>query len=330
MTQPTTLKPLLVQGLRTHLGETILNALDDPNVVEVMANPDGSIWIDQIRGGRINTGATLAPKAADSILRLIADHAHQTVTHERPIVSAVLPGTGERFEGLYPPLVAQPSFAIRKKPEVVFDLDSYVARGALTEEGRAAIAEGVEQKKNMLVVGGTGSGKTTLVNAILALDAFKEDRVAIIEDTKELQCSARDRIDMLTRSKEPFVTMRHLVKSSLRLRPDRIIIGEVRDGAALELLKAWNTGHPGGIATLHANSAEDALARFEDLIAEAIDNVPYRSIVSAINRIVFVQRGQGAPVDDGKPQIMQIVDVKGRNPDGSYIFTPLLDRREAA
>jgi type IV secretion system protein TrbB len=207
----------------------------------------------------------------------------------------VLPRSGERFQGVLPPLAERPAFTIRKRASVVFTLDDYVSKGILSAEGAAVIRRAVTDRKNILVAGGTGSGKTTLVNAILAEPAFRSDRVVIIEDTKELQCPAEDKVELLTKSIEPRVTMTDLLRMTLRLRPDRIIIGEVRGGEALAMLKAWNTGHPGGVATLHANSAADALQRMEDLVGEATHVIPRRSIASAVNLIVFIERTTRLP-----------------------------------
>ncbi|HXQ16752.1 MAG TPA: ATPase, T2SS/T4P/T4SS family, partial [Caulobacteraceae bacterium] len=204
--------------------------------------------------------------------------------------SATLPETGERFQGAFMPVVSSPAFAIRKRPEVVFTLAEYVTQGIMSEDQAAVIRKAAADHQNILIVGGTGSGKTTLANAILAEPAFSRDRVVIIEDTAELRCSADDQIQMLTKRTEPTVTMTDLVRDTLRLRPDRIIIGEVRDGSALDLLKAWNTGHPGGLATIHANSAAEGLTRLEDLIGEVTQRIPYRAITQAINVIIYIER----------------------------------------
>ena len=244
-----------VAALRQAMGPVIAEALSDRMVVEVMVNPDGKIWIDKIGEGRAYTGQNLAHDDADRILRLLADHAGEVVTRDRPRISATLPVTGERFQGAFMPIVASPAFAIRKRPEVIFSLADYVDRGIMTAAMAEVLRQAAQGRQNLLIAGGTGSGKTTLANAILAEPAFSADRVVLIEDTAELQCAAPDRIEMLTKRTEPQVTMTDLVRDTLRLRPDRIIIGEVRDGSALDLLKAWNTGHPGGLATIHANSA---------------------------------------------------------------------------
>ncbi len=279
-----------VAALRQAMGPVIAQALADRLVVEVMVNPDGCIWIDRIGEGRSFTGQRLAPSDADRILRLLADHAGEVVTRDRPRISATLPETGERFQGVFMPIVASPAFAIRKRPEVVFTLDDYVEEEIMTASQAALLRRAAETRQNLLIAGGTGSGKTTLANAILAEPAFAGDRVVLIEDTAELQCAAPDRLEMLTKRTEPQVTMTDLVRDTLRLRPDRIIIGEVRDGSALDLLKAWNTGHPGGLATIHANSAAEALTRLEDLIGEVTQRVPYRAITQAINLVVHIER----------------------------------------
>ena len=294
------------ESLYHALGPLIADALTQPDVVEIMANPDGSLWVDRAGVGRQKVGR-IEPSAAETTIRLLASHMGETVTPDRPAIAGVLPRSGERFQGVLPPLAERPVFTIRKRACVVFTLDDYVARGILSAEGAAVIRRAVADRKNILVAGGTGSGKTTLVNAILAEPAFRTDRVVIIEDTKELQCSADDKVELLTKSSEPRVTMIDLLRMTLRLRPDRIIIGEVRGGEALAMLKAWNTGHPGGVATLHANSAADALQRIEDLVGEASHVIPRRSIASAINLVVFIER---VPGTIGR-RVDSIVEVEG-------------------
>jgi type IV secretion system protein VirB11 len=282
-------------------------------VVEVMVNPDGKIWEDRIGQGRTDTGCVLDPADAERILRLLADHAGEVVTRDRPRVSATLPGTGERFQGAFMPLVTAPAFTIRKRPEVVFTLEDYVAEGALTPALAARLQQAARARENLLIVGGAGSGKTTLANAILAEPAFRQDRVVLIEDTAELQCSAVDKVALLTKRGDPPVTMADLVRDTLRLRPDRIIVGEVRDGSALDVLKAWNTGHPGGLATLHANSAAEGLTRLEELILEVSAKAPSAAIARAINLICFIRRTpQGRNIET-------VLTVKGWS-RGGYVL----------
>jgi type IV secretion system protein TrbB len=301
-----TVRDRQTESLFHALGPVVSAALRQSDVMEVMANPDGLLWVDRAGTGRQTIGR-IDPAAAETTIRLLASHMGETVTSDRPAVAGVLPRSGERFQGILPPLVEHPTFTIRKRATVVFTLDDYVAKGILPAVGADLIRQAVADRKNILIAGGTGSGKTTLVNAILAEPALSGDRIVIIEDTKELQCPAQDKVELLTKSSEPQITMTQLLRMTLRLRPDRIVIGEVRGPEALALLKAWNTGHPGGVATIHANSAADALRRIEDLVGEASQVIPKRSIASAINLIVFIKRITRHP---GRI-ISQLAEVRG-------------------
>jgi len=273
------------------LGDTILAALVEPAVVEILANPDGRLILDRSRGGRQDTGAVLSAESRERVIRLIADYVGETVTRDDPRLSGVLPGTGERFQGILPPVTSAPAFSIRKRPSVIWGLEDYVLDGAMTEQQAAVLRGAAEERLNILISGGTGSGKTTLANAVLAEPAFAQDRVFLVEDTPELQCSAWDTVSVLTRRQPISIGVVDLVRDALRMRPDRIVVGEMRDGAAaLETLKSWNTGHPGGLSTLHANSADDVLRRIEDLIAEVSSRTPRRAIAQAIDRIVHIRR----------------------------------------
>jgi type IV secretion system protein VirB11 len=306
------------EALLSDLGPIIGQALSDPTVVEVMVNPDGKIWLDKVGQGRVWTGEYMKPADAESVLRLLANHAGELVNRDNPRVSATLPTTGERFQGAYMPLVPAPTFAIRKRPQMIFGLDRYVSDGVMTVRQAEVLRAAVAERQNIVVAGGTGSGKTTLLNALLAEPAFASDRVIIIEDTAELQCSAEDCVQLLTKSTQPPVTMADLVRDVLRMRPDRIIGGEVRDGAtALNLLKAWNTGHPGGCTSIHANSAHEALTRLEDLIGEVTERVSCRAIAQAINLVVYIERGK----DRGR-RVRSIIRVLGHEA-GSYRTDPV-------
>ncbi|TPI74640.1 P-type conjugative transfer ATPase TrbB [Mesorhizobium sp. B2-8-9] len=296
--------------LRTALGPAIARFLDDAAIVEVMLNPDGRIWVDRLTEGLADTGQTLAPAAGERIVRLVAHHVGAEVHSRSPRVSAELPQTGERFEGLLPPVVAAPAFAIRKPAVAVFTLDDYVAAGIMTCGHAAVLRAAVAGRANILVAGGTSTGKTTLTNALLAEVAKGTDRVVIIEDTRELQCAAPNLVAM--RTKDGVATLSDLVRSSLRLRPDRIPIGEVRGAEALDLLKAWGTGHPGGIGTLHAGSGIGALRRLEQLIQEAVVTVP-RALIAETIGLVAVLAGRGAA-----RRLIELVRVEGLAPDGDY------------
>ena len=280
-----------LEALRHALGEAALAALADPQVVEILANPDGRLVIDHLQQGRFDTGVRLSAGDRDRAVRLVADHVGEVVDAADPRVSGVLPGGGERFQAVLPPVSTGPAWSIRKRPAFIWRLDDYVRDGVMSPAQAAALREAAVARRNILISGGTGSGKTTLANAVLAEPAFAEDRVFLIEDTPELQCAAWDLVSVLTRRRPRVIGVADLVRDALRMRPDRIIIGEVRDGAAaLETLKSWNTGHPGGLSTVHANSAQDVVRRLEDLLGEVVSQAPTRLIVQAVDLIVHVRR----------------------------------------
>ncbi len=281
--------------LLTAMGPVIGEALDDKSVIEIMANPDGSLWPDRHGEGRVRAG-DLVSADAERIIRLVASHIRVECNEAAPIVSAELPESGERFEGILPPIVTGPSFTIRKPAGIVLTLSDYVTAHIMTPMQARCLSLAVADKKNILVVGGTSSGKTTLTNALLNELVELNERIVIIEDTRELHCPVPDLVSL--RTKPGIAAMADLVRSTMRLRPDRIIIGEVRGPEALDMLKAWNTGHPGGVATLHANSAHAALYRLEQLIQEAVVTVPRRLIADAIDLLVFINgRGHARRVD---------------------------------
>ncbi|MBX5141253.1 P-type conjugative transfer ATPase TrbB [Rhizobium lentis] len=302
--------------LRTALGPAVARFLEDPAVVEVMLNPDGRIWVDRLSEGLADTGEIMSSANGERIVRLVAHHVGAEVHARSPRVSAELPETGERFEGLLPPVVSSPAFAIRKPAVAVFTLDDYVASAIMTGDQAATLRAAVTSRANILVAGGTSTGKTTLTNALLAEVAKGADRVVIIEDTRELQCAAPNLVSM--RTKDGVATLSELVRSSLRLRPDRIPIGEVRGSEALDLLKAWGTGHPGGIGTIHAGTGIGALRRLEQLIQEAVVTVPRALIAETIN-LVAVLSGRGSA-----RRLTELARVEGLGPDGDYLITPAI------
>ena len=307
--------------LRTAMGPAIAAAMADSRVIEIMVNPDGALRVDILGEGRVDTDVRLDGAQVERIIRLVASHARAEVHGEAPIVSAELPPhiegrAGERFEGVLPPVSVGPCFSIRKPAERLYGLDDYVSDGIMTEAAADRLKAAVTQRFNILVAGGTSSGKTTLANALLAEMAWVDERVILIEDTRELQSPAPDTVALRTRP--GIVSMADLVRSTLRLRPDRIIVGEVRGPEALDMLKAWNTGHPGGIATVHANSAMAALYRIEQLVQEVVVTVPRRLIAEAIDIIVFIS-GRGV-----HRRVSSIARVTGVDPDGGYGLIDLL------
>ncbi len=277
-----------LEMLAISMGEIIHQLMIDPTIIEIMLNPDGKLWAESITTGHYFTGFLIDPITALSVIQLVASDKATVCDEQHPRLSAELPGAGSRFQAQLPPIVSRPAFSIRKPALLVFTLSDYVAQGVLSARQKSLICDAVLARKNILIAGGTGSGKTTLANAVLAEVAATNDRVITLEDTLELQCTAADCYSM--RTVENVVTLRDLVKDCLRLRPDRIVVGEVRDGVALDLLKAWSTGHPGGIATVHANGAEAALQRLKALMSEVVSTPDLSLIGSAVDLVIYIEK----------------------------------------
>ena len=304
-----------IRMLRTAMGADVAGFLEDPGIVEVMLNPDGRLWIDRLASGLADSGRRLSPQDGERIIRLVAHHVGAEAHAASPRVSAELPESGERFEGLLPPIVVAPTFAIRKPAVAVFTVDDYIAAGIMTPAQAATLRRAVVDRLNILVAGGTSTGKTTLANALLAEIARTGDRVVLIEDTRELQCAAPNVVAM--RTKDGVASLTDLVRSALRLRPDRIPIGEVRGREALDLLKAWGTGHPGGIGTIHASTALGALRRLEQLVQEAVLTVPRPLIAETID-VVAVLSGRGV-----QRRLAGVWQIGELGPTGDYVVTAL-------
>jgi type IV secretion system protein TrbB len=283
-----------LEKLRRDFGDVFLAALADPETVEILLNPDGTLWQERLGEKPVQIGS-MARTKAESVLRTIAACLQTTITREKPTIECELPLDGSRFAGQMPPVVPAPTFAVRKRASRVFTLDQYIEAGILTTEQKLYLCGAIRDHRNILVTGGTGTGKTTLTNSLIheLTTQFPQERLIIIEDTGEIQCAAANYVQYHT---SPERSMTDLVRTSLRMRPDRILVGEVRGPEALDLLMSWNTGHEGGIATLHANSAESGLARLSTLISMH-PNAP-RSIEpligEAVDVIAHIARKEGA------------------------------------
>lgn len=295
--------------LETSFGKAVMQLLQRDDVIEVMLNPDGRIWVDSLEHGKYDTEYTISDVQAHNIIKLVATYQDTSVDADHPELSCELPGSGERFQGWLPPVVERPCFAIRKKALKILSLDEYRENGGISQQQQQQLIEAVRTHMNIIVAGGTSSGKTTFANALLNELKDTNDRLLVLEDLPELQVSAPDTVKLRTSSHK---SMRDLVRGVLRMRPDRIIVGEVRDGAALDMLKAWNTGHPGGICTIHANSAHSVVARLEDLIREVVATVPRRLIEQAIDLVVFMERDR-----EGRHSVKEILNMNQEH-DPSY------------
>ncbi len=304
-----------IEQMRRILGPEIAALFDDTGVVEIMANPDGRVFVERLGSGISPLGEIDASRV-QSLLGLMADYLHTTVSRDRPIVEGAMPieFLRSRFAGAIPPMVEGASFSIRLPARSVYTLDQYVEAGIITAAQLDTLSDAVLSRKNILVSGGTGSGKTTLANALIDRISTLSDigtRIVIIEDTRELQCTAPNVVQFLT-DDDAGIDMTRLLKLTLRYRPDRILVGEVRDRAALALLKAWNTGHPGGIATLHANNPEAALLRLDQLCQEAGVPAQQTLIHEAVDIVLQIARDQNHPA--GR-RITAIYEVKEKRSD---------------
>jgi type IV secretion system protein VirB11 len=319
--------------LRRELGEPVLSLLNDSHTEDIILNPDSSLWTKRFGCG-FERVSVIPPAQAASALSTIAAWRGTVLNHDHPILETELPIDGSRFEGIVPPIVRQPVFAIRLRPRRIFRLDVYEEQGILTNRadpvnrGRRhddfvqrirglshgdIVRAAVRAKKNILVVGSTGSGKTTFVNA--CLDALAtiapQDRVISIEDTMELQCPVANYLDLRAAGN---ITMLDCLRACMRLKPTRIVVGEVRGAEAHALLKAWNTGHPGGMATVHANDAISGLIRMESLLAEAT-NAPQQALIAeAVDLVVFIDEEPDIPA--GR-KVREVLLVAGYS-DGKY------------
>ncbi len=302
--------------LERDMGPALLAALNDPKTVEIMLNADGKLWQERL-GEPMACVGTLRTAQAQAIIETIAGFHGKEVTRQRPILEGELPLDGSRFAGQLPPVVPAPTFAIRKKAVAIFTLDQYVQSAIMTARQREVLVAAVADHRNILVIGGTGSGKTTLVNAIIHQMVIHDatERVFIIEDTGEIQCAAVNHVQYHTSMD---VNMTALLKTTLRMRPDRILVGEVRGPEALDLLMAWNTGHEGGAATLHANNAKAGLDRLAMLISMHPDSPrPIEPLIGeAVHVVVHIAR-----TDEGR-RVQDILAVGGYR-NGQYLTTPL-------
>ncbi len=309
-------KKRLGDKLARELGDVIMKALSDPQIIEIMLNADGKLWFDYMDGGMVEAG--FVPNyQAENLLGTIAALSGTMINVVSPIIEVELPFDGSRFTGIINPISSAPIFTIRKRPQKIFSLDEYRYMGIISENHIHIIRQSIIDKQNILVVGGTGSGKTTLVNGILNEISIisPDERIFLIEDTLELKCACVNKVEVRTSANSDITK---LLRTSLRMRPDRIIIGEIRGSEANSLIKAWNTGHPGGISTIHANSARGGLVRLEQLIEESGLKPSKEIIANTINLIIFINRINEKPWR----KVSQVIRVKNYV-DNQYVVENL-------
>lgn len=297
------------------LGEEILSYMKDDNVFEIMLNPDGKVWINTFDKEKVLTDTVFSAESAKNLIYQVAGMTGQVCTDDMPVLAAELPD-GSRFQGFLPRVVAQPAYVIRKHLKSNITLDDYISQGVMTEKQREILVKAVSEKKNIIAAGGTASGKTTLLNAILAEISKLEERIVLIEDVPELRCTAPNCLSLRTTDK---ILQDALLKGTLRASPDRIVVGEVRGDEALALLDAWSTGHGGGCSTVHSNSAKETLLRLENLVTRVSKSRQEATIAAAVDIVVYLKRR------GGKRMVEEIIEVKGFNEERKeYIIQNLV------
>lgn len=297
-----------IHTLANSMGATILEFLADANISELALNTDSRLWIDTFTQGWVDTGIQIRPNTAKRIILGVAAMAATTIDMDnKPFLEAELKPCQLwpkcRFQAELPDIVDNPSFNIRKHGKTIFSLDDYVQQGTMTQKQKDIIEGAIHNHANIIAAGGTSSGKTTLLNAILKEISSTGDRLVIIEDTPELQCSAPNHVNLKTQ--KPFIDMNELLRMSLRISPRRIIVGEVRGKEALTMLKAWNTGHDGGCATLHSDSALESLYRLEQMVSEISITPQQRTISQAVDMVIYIKK------EGVKRVIKEIIKVNG-------------------
>lgn len=300
----------LLEFLEDSLGYENMVLLEDDDVIELYVNDDTKIWIDRLSTGREWTGRYMEPMDSMRVIKTVASHMNKIIDEENTTLSAELPGSGSRFQGIIPPNVENPSFNIRKKGIKIFTLDDYIASGSLSVQQKEIILQGIQQRKNILIVGATSTGKTTFANAVIAEIAKTGDRLIILEDTREIQSVAEDTLRMKT---SQYVSLLKLFESTMRQRPDRIIVGEIRGGEALSLLIAWNSGHPGGLCTIHSETAERGLSQLEQYVQIVSVSAQEKLIAQSVNLIIVLKRV------GNERKVSEIAEVKGYE-KGKYLL----------
>ncbi|MDR1020485.1 MAG: P-type conjugative transfer ATPase TrbB [Synergistaceae bacterium] len=301
----------LLEKMKREMGNEVLSMLSDSAVTEVMLNDDCSVWVSRFGADApVDTGVRMLPDRSLAFLGTVASYYGKTINYAETVIAEVLPLDGSRLNGVIPPTTEKPTFNIRKKASRIFTLDDYVAKGRMTAQDKETIRSGIAWRMNFLIVGATGSGKTTMTNAILnEINLIHpHHRIVSMEDTEELQIPQKNKVRMYTDER---VSMQKLLFTAMRQSPDRIVIGEIRNGAALDLLKSWNTGHPGGVTTIHANGCLEALDRLEMLMLEAVPNPMQRLIGQALGLVLHNERLENGPA------LTEIMEVIGYNSEKS-------------
>jgi len=299
--------------------------IKDPEVSEIMVNAPARVFIE--RSGHLEEmpGVVIPEKSLQVAVRNIARALGDEISEEKPLLDSRLPD-GSRVAAVIPPCsVGGTTLTIRKFHSRFFTAEELVRTGTLSQTLLDCFQDAVEQRRNIVISGGTSSGKTTLLTALTAFIP-DQDRVVLIEDTSEVQMTKPNLVRFEARRQQPdlpAVTIRDLLRATLRHRPDRIILGEVRGGEAFDLLQALNTGHSGTLSTIHANSAQQALSRFTSCVLQSGVELPYQAIRAnigdAVHLLIHLERR------NGKRQVTEALRLERFDPQADrYIVSAVL------
>ncbi len=300
----------------------------DPHVSEIMVNAPSRVFVERDGELREVAGVTIGERNLQVAIRNIARALGDEICEEKPLLDSRLPD-GSRVAAVFPPCsVGGTTLTIRKFQSRYFTAEELVRIGTLTPELLATTRRAVEENRNILISGGTGTGKTTLLNALSAFISDSE-RLILIEDTSEIQIDKCNLVRLEARREQaglPAVTIRDLLRAALRHRPDRIILGEVRGGEAFDLLQALNTGHSGTLSTIHANSAAQAINRLAGCALQSGVELPYAairsSIADSINLLLHIERRKARRI------VTELAEIKGYDHStGQYRLETLFERR---
>ncbi len=314
MTLPNEQRERLLEKLTREVRGPLLGALKDDDIIEIVCNANGIVWqLD--RTDTWNEIDNLSHAKADSILSTVAALTDNIINTGSPQIQCAFPLDGSRFQGLVPPAVPAPIFDIRKHSRHIYSIDEYVEANIISFEQAKCIEQAIVSRKNILISGGTCSGKTTLAKTLIELAYFRGnhgERFIVIEDTKELHCSASNIVSMHAYTRE---LLSRFTQVAMRLRPDRVILGEVRGREAYDLMYLLNSGHPGSFTTIHANDARLALHKFLMLARESGEEVHPERVVECFDVVIAIKRTpSGLRVDE-------VVEVSGYQ-ETNFIVTP--------
>lgn len=299
--------------LKRQLG-VLLQPMADPAVTDILINEDGSVWYETAGIGlSCHEGLHFSELVREALIGTAAAMLGIVADRDHPIVEGELALERMRFEGLIPPVVPAPCIALRKPSKIQFHLEHYLRDQIITGKQAEFLRGAIDRRLNLVIGGSTGSGKTTLAGALINETVARSDpneRYVTLEDTFELAITARNIVRL--RASES-ADMTRLLRAAMRLRPDRIIVGEVRGGEALALLKAWNTGHPGGVATVHANSAEAVLQRLGSLVQEAGVPPQPELIADSIDVLAFIEK-----TPRGVRRLSELLQLENYTADGGF------------